>query len=353
MRPGCRVPSITIAFLTWLCTCTAPASAILTSYGNMDTVRLMLGRSDEYWTQLAGLMQEVSLPSSFDGKPQRMLFYNPGARGPRPLLVALHSWSSTYRQSFSIPYSQWAQDNDWILVLPDYRGRFQTPYALSDAAEADVIDALSYAYENAAVDRSRVYLTGYSGGATMGLLLAARHPELLSAIAVWSPIFDLTEWYRSVRRRDWHYPDNVERICGGNPLRSSRAEEACTERSPARYLDQHKLKRLYIFLATGLDDHFVPPIHSIWSYNRLVSAKDIMPENPAQLIGDIEPSPELELFGAAGADILISRNSDRKSLRIYRGRHDVIYNAALQWLDTRTRRADRPPLLKSPADRPY
>ncbi|MBE7437983.1 MAG: alpha/beta fold hydrolase [Spirochaetales bacterium] len=352
MRPWRIVLSIVMAVYI-ISHCAAPATTILTSYGNMESVRLMLRHTDSYWNELAGHMQEIALPSSFDGKLQRMLFYNPGGNKPRPLLIGLHSWSSTYKQSFSIPYAQWAQDNDWILVLPDYRGRFQSPYALSDAAEKDVIDAMSYAYANARVDKKKVYLTGYSGGATMGLLLAARHPDLLSAIAVWSPIYDLTEWYNSVRRRDWHYPDNVERICGGNPLRSTRAHESCTERSPANYLDRRKLKDLHIFLATGLDDNFVPPIHSIWSYNRLVSAEHAISENPAQLIGDIQPSGELELFGAAGADILLSRDRERKALRIYRGRHDVIYNAALQWLSGKTRRADEPPLLKSTADRTY
>ena len=41
---------------------------------------------------------------------------------PRPLLVALDSWSEGYKQTESVIYSEWAIANDWIFVHPHFRG---------------------------------------------------------------------------------------------------------------------------------------------------------------------------------------------------------------------------------------
>ncbi|HSE22930.1 MAG TPA: hypothetical protein VLB68_14790 [Pyrinomonadaceae bacterium] len=56
-------------------------------------------------------------------------FYKPNLNEPRPLVVALHSWSEDYRQAASVIYSEWAIANDWIFIHPHFRGPNVKPEA--------------------------------------------------------------------------------------------------------------------------------------------------------------------------------------------------------------------------------
>jgi hypothetical protein len=51
-------------------------------------------------------VQRITYASSADGIREPMMFYNPQTDAPRPLFVALHSWSTTYRQSASAIYAE-------------------------------------------------------------------------------------------------------------------------------------------------------------------------------------------------------------------------------------------------------
>jgi dipeptidyl aminopeptidase/acylaminoacyl peptidase len=122
--------------------------------------------------------------SSADNTRQPMMFYKPNVDEPRPLLVALHSWSEGYRQSESVIYSEWAIANDWVFVHPHFRGPNLKPEATgSDFVIADVLSAIEYAKKNARVDESRIYAVGWSGGGYLGLLLAGRAPEIWAGVS--------------------------------------------------------------------------------------------------------------------------------------------------------------------------
>ena len=75
----------------------------------------------------------------------------------QPLIVSLHSWSSTYEQHYGIPYAQWAATNGWALIHPDFRGVNNRPQAMGSAfAVQDVIDAVDFAAREAGIDPMQI-----------------------------------------------------------------------------------------------------------------------------------------------------------------------------------------------------
>ena len=110
----------------------------------------------------------------------------------------------------------------WAFINPDFRGPNRTPMACgSDAAVADIADAVGYAKRMANIDERRIYLLGGSGGGYMALVMAHRQPKGTgSAISSWVPITDLAAWYqRSVYHNLRYVQDRRGRV-----RRTSRKE---------------------------------------------------------------------------------------------------------------------------------
>lgn len=319
-----------------------PASALkMTGFGAMTRIRRML--SYRSWDALTPYVRPVAIESSRDGSSQMAMYYDSGSDRKKPLLVVLHSWSHYYNQKVSLPYAVWARNNDWVFISPDYRGRFNSPLALSDLARRDILDAVKYARRNANVDARRIYLAGYSGGATMGLLMALKHKNLFAAVVAWSPVYDLNLWYRDIQNHG-HYPYDVSMICGGIPLETQSARDECSRRSPARYLSQRALGRTQVYIGTGIRDNFVSPIHALAAYNQVVAPERqvdvrVLYERRPRLDLQLNDDHESGLYARAGRPLLLARDEGPVSLRIYYGRHDVIYDAGLYWLS----RKKKPP----------
>ena len=93
-----------------------------------------------------------------------MQFYDPGGDLPKPLLIALHSWSGDYTQA-NPAYGIWCISKGWVLMHPDFRGVNQRPEACgSELAVQDIISAVEYAKMACKIDENRIYLIGASGG---------------------------------------------------------------------------------------------------------------------------------------------------------------------------------------------
>ena len=99
-------------------------------------------------------VQEIKYPSMADNTRQPALFYAPTVRGePRPLLVGLHSWSSDYKQTMSVPYSKWCIEKKWNFIHPNFRGPNRRPEATgSELVVADILSAVEYAKKIGAVN---------------------------------------------------------------------------------------------------------------------------------------------------------------------------------------------------------
>lgn len=291
------------------------------------------------WQRAIPEIQDVTVNSSRDGSPQPALFYAADTPDAKPLLVVLHSWSSGYRQQIDIPFALFAKQNDWVFIHPDYRGAFERPQATaSDLAVQDIVDAVNYAQVNANVDPRRIYLTGFSGGGMMALVMAGRQPDLWAAVAAWVPIYDLVDWYAYNRSfPDRAYPAQIAASCGGAPVPGSAAAQECRRRSPSAYLEH--ARKVPIYLAHGIDDDTVPPAHSLRIFNALAGEQGRLSEAQIAAIatqGVVPPglgTPEVEHhFADTDPQLLLARTSARATLVLFEGGHDVVYNPGLVWL---------------------
>ncbi|WP_170319765.1 alpha/beta hydrolase family protein [Polyangium spumosum] len=298
------------------------------------------------WRSRVPRIEEVEITSSLDGTRQRALFYDPGRDEPRPLLVALHSWSENYLQNIGIPYGIFAERNGWVMIHPDHRGPYRTPHSVaSELALGDVLDAVAYARRRARIDTSRIYLVGYSGSAMTSLVLAGRHPEIWAGVVSWVPIYDLVDWYGHLRSNmpDRHYAHEVAAACGGAPRPGTPAEEECRRRSPRSHLRGAR-GRVNVYLGVGIWDQLVPPDHALRAFNDLAAPEDRVPEGAIVRIKKTRSIPEAlgipdprPLYDAAKAKVVFERTSERATVVVFLGGHDVIYNAGLSWLGEQRR----------------
>lgn len=299
----------------------------------------------EAWKKTVPQVQSIVIPSTADGSSQPALFYDSGSNRKKPLLLVLHSWSADYIQHFSIPYGIWAVENDWVFMHPNFRGAFNNPEAGgSELAIQDVLDALKYAKKNSRIDETRVYLVGFSGGGMMTLNMVGRYPELWTAAVAWVPVYDLVAWYKTTRHATHDYSRDIERCCGGAPLPGTPAAKECMKRSPKTYLANARGKGVQVYIATGINDRFVPPDHALRAFNDLAEESAEFTEAEIAEIVDRQKIPERmaghyddPMYAEAGKKLLLEKTSNGVTLKIFEGTHNVIYNAGLLWLSQQKR----------------
>ena len=285
-------------------------------------------------------VQEIKYPSKADNTRQPALFYAPAGRAkPRPLLVGLHSWSGDYRQNNS-PYGKWCIEQKWNFIHPNFRGPNRQPEATgSELVVADILSAVEFAKKNGAVDETRIYLVGASGGGYAALLLAGRAPEIWAGVSAWVPILDLAQWYSETSKRKMKYAREIELSIGGKPLPGSEATAGAMKRSPVTYLA--RAKGVALDINAGITDGHngsVPISHSLEAFNLLAAAKDrlstkqisafVRTAKVPQSITDTVPADKT--YGAKR--VLFRRQSGTARVTIFQGGHEIIPAAALHWL---------------------
>lgn len=312
----------------------------LKTFNRIARSSIMKLSNSDAWHKEVPQIEEVKIRSTMDSSIQPALFYNSKSDVKKPLLVVLHSWSEDYYQQYSIPYGVWAVKNDWVFIHPDYRGAFTNAKATaSELSIQDILDALSYAKANASIDSSRIYLTGFSGGAMVTLIMVGRFPDIWAGAVAWVPVYDLTQWYQTTRNARHNYSKYIIESCGGPPVPNSAAFNECKKRSASTYLSNAKGKSVNVFIAAGINDPFVPPGHSIQAYNDLADTSDQISQKNIKYIDSNHSLPQHlsgifhdELMSDAGLDLLYERSSSNVLLKIFQGSHDVIYNVGLVWL---------------------
>lgn len=287
-------------------------------------------------------VQSINYLSAADNTRQPMIFYKPQVDTPRPLLVALHSWSNNYRQKESVIYVEWCIANDWIFIHPNFRGPNNKPEATgSELVIGDVLSAIDYAKENARVDESRIYAVGWSGGGFLGLLLAGRAPEIWAGVSAWVPISDLNAWYEESRRLGTKYVREIAASCSGRPAGEGAATDECRKRSPLTYLD--RARGISIDINHGIRDGRnaadpVPVSQSLIAFNLLAVPQDRFTEDQiahftreAQVPSGLQSETTDPSYG--GLRILFRRQSGNARITVFDGAHDKNTEAAFRWLN--------------------
>lgn len=287
------------------------------------------------------MVTEISYPCKIDKSMQKAMFFKAQSVEPRPLVVALHTWSFHHNANYE-GYAEFCEENDWHLIYPDFRGPNSTPESCgSDFVVSDIEDAVAYMKKVCNVDPNRVYLVGGSGGGHCTLLLAGRRPDLWTAVSAWCPISDIYAWHQQCLNepRFKAYSRNIEGACGGNPAESAAAAREALVRSPLSWLAN--AEELTVDISTGIHDGHtgsVPVSHTFNAFNVLANENERVSEEDIDFVVKNEKMPPA-LEGDYGEDqslndrkIYFRRQSGNARITIFEGGHDLIVNSAMQFL---------------------
>lgn len=285
-------------------------------------------------------MEKITYRCKCDDTMQPAMIRPAETSGPRPLLVALHTWSGNCDAHYE-GYEELCRKRDWHLIFPEFRGPNWEPDACgSDPVVSDLEDAVEYMRSSCDVDPRRIYLCGGSGGGHCALLMAGRRPELWSAVSAWCPVTDLALWHRQRKAVNSNYAKHIELACGGDPEVSAAALREARLRSPVTWL-ANAIGKVPVDIATGIHDGHkgsVPVGQAIRAYNALAFAADCVSEAE---IADIEKSEKvpahLEFSGNDPAygerKIHLRRQSASVRFTLFEGGHDILPEIAGEWLE--------------------
>ena len=284
---------------------------------------------------------EITYPCKFDDSLQPAMFRRAGSDAPRPLVVALHTWSydhSVYYEEYCAAAEKW----DWHLIFPKFRGPNWDPDGCgSDMVVSDLEDAVAFMKEKCNVDPDRVYLVGGSGGGHCSLLMAGRRPDLWSAVSSWCPISDLKAWHAQCKGgKNDGYAKHIESACGGDPEISENAARQCALRSPLTWLANARRAGVPVDINTGIHDGHtgsVPVSHAFNAFNMLADEKERFSDSEIDYIVREERVPDgLEYREKDEAfkdhPVLLRRRSGTARMTLFEGTHNIFPFIAFEWL---------------------
>ena len=287
-------------------------------------------------------VKSIKYPASIDKSQQPMLVLTAKNTGKRPLLVGLHTWSGGYSQAGNeVVYARWCIEEDWHFIHPHFRGPNWTPDACgSDKVVQDIIDAVEYMTKHYNVDTNRIYLVGASGGGHASLLMAGRAPDIWAGVSAWVPISDIYVWWQQKDAgKHSQYARHIEKAVGGRPDQSDQALQECVKRSPITYLQNASGVNLDINagITDGHSGGSVPFTHSLYAFNKVVPEKNRIDPDLIQkfyekqaLPAGLEKAERDLMYGKK--QIVFRKVCKNSRVTIFQGGHDIIHNAALNWL---------------------
>jgi pimeloyl-ACP methyl ester carboxylesterase len=291
-------------------------------------------------------MCEIQYFSPADQSMQPAFFAPASGSQPRPLVVALHTWSYDRFQGYEEFFAAAARRN-WHCIFPEFRGpNWQHDACGSDLVVSDLAAAVTYVKENYPVDNDRVFIVGGSGGGHASLLMAGRCPELWTAVSSWCPISDVAKWHDfcAVCGHDGEYAEHIRSACGGNPAEDPAVYADAMRRSPVTYLPE-AVDKVVVDISTGIHDGHrgsVPVSHSLEAFNLLADPADRFTAEEIEYMCREEAVPEHLRFNgtdpAFGKNIVLCRRqSNSARLTIFEGGHQILCDAAFGFFDHQCR----------------
>ena len=293
-------------------------------------------------------VSEVSYLSKADQTEQPALFWKPEKSDkPVPLLVALHTWSSDYKQAGGeAVYAEWCQLMGWAFVHPNFRGKNNTPEALSsDLAVADVLSSIDFAKNNATIDPDRIYCIGVSGGGHMSMMMAARAPEVWAGVSAWCGISDIVAWHKecSENKRFIGYAKHIEEAIGGPPDSSIEQLKSAQHRSPLTWLA--KARNVNLDINHGVNDGregSVPFTHSLNAWNEVVAEPERFSNDWIDTFYKTQTSPKPfsgndPLFETRQPVFRKTSENGKTRITLFSGGHEIVHQVALNWLAAQQR----------------
>ena len=278
----------------------------------------------------------VDYPCSYDKQLQKAMVYYSKSKEARPLVVALHTWSSSYLHTAG--YFALAKQYDVHLIAPNFRGpnTVGNPLSMgSDAAVSDIVSAVEWMKKQVEVDPERIYIIGGSGGGHMALLMAGRHPEIWAGVSAWCPISDLKKWCTFHKGKG--YGSHIIRNLNGDPRSNEAAAKAAAQRSPVTWL--HRAKEVAVDIATGIHDGHkgsVPISETFNAYNCVAEKADQVPQETIAFMVEKEQAPaglpEFKDPGYGRRKIHFRKVSKNVRVTIFEGGHHILSPYGFDWL---------------------
>jgi pimeloyl-ACP methyl ester carboxylesterase len=318
--PPHRIPILAIGLFGWLC-------AYTFVYGETQGVT------------------EVSFRSSADDSLQWTKFFAPPSNEPVPLVVALHTWSSNWKQTSQKPVEDFCVKNGWAYLHPDFRGPNRRPQATgSDLVIGDIVSAVEYACKQTKVDKKRIFLFGASGGGYTSLVMSGKRPDLWAGVSAWVPISDLRAWHKECKAKGRKYFRDIELSCGGAPGTSPKVDQEYAKRSPLTFLKNARGVNLSIN-AGILDGHkgSVPISHSLLAFNEVAEEKDRLSAEEIKYFTEKAKVPkslarEIKDSSYGKKTPLFRRSSGTATVTIFQGGHEWVAPVVLSWLEHENKR---------------
>ena len=287
-------------------------------------------------------LKKDSIVSSLDAYTQVFYYHKAEAVQDRPLVIQLHSWSYPADSLKTIGLSTLAKNKDYNYVFPNFRGVNNHPKACcSDYVISDIDEAIDWALKNMNVDKSKIYMVGYSGGgyATLAMYMKSRHK--IKAFSAWASIADLSAWYAESLERKNKY---VQEITACIDAMGGFEDLKAKERSPLYWKTPTKRRKnssLHIF--AGIKDghlgNVVPITQSISFYNKILH--DYKEKEEAKYVSKAEEKTMLEtqtypnnkIEKLLDRTIYYQKTSKNTMLTIFEGGHEMLSSAAIEYIE--------------------
>jgi hypothetical protein len=276
-----------------------------------------------------------STVSSLDGAVQYLHYYITPLPGKQPLVIALHQWSSNYK-NYRSPLAAEVKNRKWNFVYPDFRGANKHPKACcSPYAISDINDAIDWAIKNLPVDIDSIYLVGASGGGYTALctFMQTKHP--IMEYNIWVPITDLARWYYEVKVKGSKYADDILKCTGNDSVLNINEAR---NRSPLYWKTPvHKLEKSRLKIYTGIHDGHTGSVfitHSILFYNKVVSdmggnCNDKVSLEDATWMLTTRTPPRTAQKTNSNNRFFYTKSFRNISISIFEGGHEILYHEVL------------------------